>query len=394
SIATEKSLELSLFYFGSATQEGGESYDLLIDGAKFADQRGFSAVWTPERHFNDFGGLYPNPCVTAAALATVTERVRLRAGSTVILLHDAVRFAENWAMVDRLSGGRVDLALALGWNANDFVLAPDAFAERAALLPQRLAEVQALWRGEKRSLRDGAGNTVEVEIHPKPLQRSIPIWITAAGNPETFALAGRQGCNVLTYLEGQSVEQIATKIALYRRARAEAGHATPGHVSLMLHTFVGDDDASAVAAIRAPLRDYLRSSLFLRTSLLKSLGRDVGEGADVEPLLDRAVDRYVEIASLIGSPDRCAATLDRLQAVGVDEVACLIDFGLDRATTMQGLERLAQLKDRLAARLQPPVDDATLPMADAQRALWMLCRASADVSRAYVEVGALRSSGL
>src|SRR5712692_3504600 len=110
-----KHMDFSLFYFASA--DGGESadkYRLLIEGAKFADTHGFAAVWTPERHFHEFGGLYPNPAVTGAALAMITKNIRIRAGSVVSPLHQTIRIAEEWAMVDNLSGGRVDVSFATG----------------------------------------------------------------------------------------------------------------------------------------------------------------------------------------------------------------------------------------------------------------------------------------
>src|SRR4028118_2419902 len=99
-------LEFSLFYFASATGEGEDSYRLLLEGARFADRHGFKAVWTPERHFHAFGGLYPNPSLTGAAIAAVTERVGIRAGSVVLPLHHPVRVAEDWSVVDNICGGR------------------------------------------------------------------------------------------------------------------------------------------------------------------------------------------------------------------------------------------------------------------------------------------------
>lgn len=124
-------ISLSSFYF--ASDEGGEHsdrYKLLLDGARFADQNGFEAVWTPERHFHAFGGLYPNPSVASAAIAAVTERVKIRAGSCVLPLHHPIRVAEEWALVDNLSKGRVGIAFAAVWQPNDFVLRPENFAER------------------------------------------------------------------------------------------------------------------------------------------------------------------------------------------------------------------------------------------------------------------------
>ena len=97
---------------------------LLLDGARFADDHGFEAVWTPERHFHAFGGLYPNPSMTSAAIAAITHGA-FRAGSVVLPLHHPIRVAEEWAVVDNLSRGRVGISFASGWQPNDFVLHPE-----------------------------------------------------------------------------------------------------------------------------------------------------------------------------------------------------------------------------------------------------------------------------
>ena len=82
-------LTMSLFYFAAGEDSAGDGYRLLLDSARWADTHGFEAVWTPERHFHAFGGAYPNPAVVGAAIAAVTQNVRIRAGSVVA----AVAFA-------------------------------------------------------------------------------------------------------------------------------------------------------------------------------------------------------------------------------------------------------------------------------------------------------------
>src|ERR1044072_8239679 len=81
-----------------------------VERAMFAARHGFTAVWTPERHFQAFGGLYPNPSVLSAALAMITERVQIRAGSVALPLHHPVRVAEEWSVVDNLSNGRAAIS--------------------------------------------------------------------------------------------------------------------------------------------------------------------------------------------------------------------------------------------------------------------------------------------
>jgi natural product biosynthesis luciferase-like monooxygenase protein len=361
-----KPMAFSLFYFASDDQaEADDKYRLLIEGARFADRNGFAAVWTPERHFHSFGGLYPNPAVTSAALATITERIQIRAGSVVLPLHHPLRVAEEWAVVDNLSHGRVSISFASGWQANDFVLAPESYVDRKAIMLRDIETVRQLWRGEALSCRDGAGDEIAVRILPRPVQRDIPIWLTAAGSPETFRIAGEIGANVLTHLLGQSVEELQEKIALYRTAWREHGHGPgSGHVTLMLHTFVGSTMEGVRDTVRQPFCDYLMSSLDLMKNLARSLGQDVASETftanDMQALLSHAFERYFNTSGLFGTPETCLRMVDRLKDIGVDEIGCLIDFGVDTDSVLASLHGLKQVMEWSNQYIEP-TDDETIP---------------------------------
>src|SRR5690606_7202103 len=118
-------MDFSLFYFAAEEAKvGAAKYRLLLEGTKYADNHGFAGIWIPERHFHSFGDQFPNPSVAAAAIAATTKNIRIRSGSVVLPLHDPIRVAEEWSMVDNLSDGRVELSLASGWHPNDFVFFP------------------------------------------------------------------------------------------------------------------------------------------------------------------------------------------------------------------------------------------------------------------------------
>jgi natural product biosynthesis luciferase-like monooxygenase protein len=347
-------VDFSLFYFADdADAPGRDRYRLLLEGARFADRNGFSAIWTPERHFHAFGGMYPNPSVTSAALATITERVSLRAGSVVIPLHHPVRVAEEWAVVDNLSRGRVGLSVASGWHADDFVFAPERYASRKDAMMEGVDVIRRLWRGETVRLPGGSGKLVDVRLRPRPVQAELPIWMTAAGNPETFRSAGVLGASVLTHLLGQSVEDLTEKIAIYREAYREAGAPGRGHVTLMLHAYVDPDVSRVRAHVEAPFKAYLQSSLDLMKGIGKSLGMTVDTGPldehDIERIVDHAFDRYFETSGLFGTPRGCLELVEKLRAIGVDEVACLVDFGIDADAVLESLPHLDQLR-RLSER--------------------------------------------
>ena len=349
-----KELEFSLFYFANDAIGDGiaskKRYKLLLEGAKFADTHNFTAIWTPERHFHPFGGLYPNPSVTSAAVAAITQKVQIRAGSVVLPLHDPLRVAEEWAVVDNLSDGRVGLSFATGWIANDFVLAPQHYTERKKIMLEKIETVRKLWRGETIALRNPTGNEVSVKIYPQPLQPELPIWLTASSNPDTFRQAGAMGTNLLTHLLGQSVDELAEKIALYRQSRQEHGHEDPGHVTLMLHTFLGTEDVAVREKVRHPFYTYLGSSVELMSTLAQSSGYSADLNSltedDMAAILAHGFDRYYETSGLMGTVSTCLPMVERLKKIGVDEVACLIDFGVDEDEVLASLHELARLKEK------------------------------------------------
>ena len=367
--AVESRIEFSLLYFASdeSAPDSGDKYGLLREGARFADENGFLAVWTPERHFHKFGGLYPNPAVASAAVAAITKRVGIRAGSCVLPLHNPVRVAEDWALVDNLSGGRIGISFASGWHENDFVLKPENFEDRREIMARDIEVVRRLWRGEVVSQPGPNGKAVAVRTLPRPVQPELPVWITAAGSPETFRFAGEHGFSLLTHLLGQTIEEVAEKLIIYREAWTASGHPGTGHVTLMLHTFVGEDVEDVRETVRGPMTEYLRSSVGLIKQSMHSFPalrrradstaphrmdeRDLGNLSeeDTRAILAFAFDRYFETSGLFGTPDTCVAMVDKLKQVGVDEIACLIDFGVPSPQVLEHLTHLNELKRRCTA---------------------------------------------
>ncbi len=352
-------IEFSLFYFADDNAVYGEDkYRLYREGAMFADRNRLTAVWTPERHFHEKAGLYPNPSVLSAALAGITNHVQLRAGSVVLPLHNSLRVAEEWSVVDNLSKGRVGVSFTSGWMPNDFAFFPERYSTKREAMFRGIKEVQALWRGQPIAGRDGTGKEIEVRIFPKPIQPELPIWLTCSGGPEMFEKAGELGCHVLTALLTQSIEEVEPKIQLYRDSLARHGHEPrSGKVTMMMHTFIGEDAEAVLQKVRAPLIKYLKSHLNLIETGAESLNLDVDvRDHDPEKYRDQmaafAFERYYRTSSLIGTPTLCMKMVERLKAIGVDEVACLIDFGVDVDSVLESLEHLVVLRD-LSNTAQP-----------------------------------------
>lgn len=337
-------MDFSLFFFADGGVAGDDGYRLLLDSARFADANGFTAVWTPERHFHSFGGLYPNPAVTGAAVAALTERVAIRAGSVVAPLHHPLRVAEEWSVVDNLSKGRAGVSFASGWHAGDFVLRPENYADRKSVMVEAVETVRRLWRGEEVEFPDGAGDKRSVRIFPAPVQPELPVWITSAGSPETFRTAGCLRAGLLTHMLGQDHDRLAQNIAAYREETGDGR----GHVVLMLHTLIGTDSATVRELVREPFSNYLRSSadLVAKASGLLPAGLDPDrlQQRDKDALIAYAFERYFATSGLFGTVGDGVETVRRLEAAGVDEVACLIDFGVPRDHVLGSLRHLAELR--------------------------------------------------
>ncbi len=390
-------LQFSLYYFGNYPAAYHEDkYRLILESARFADQHGFTAVWLPERHFHAVGGFSPNPSLLAAALARDTAQIKLRGGSVVLPLHHPVRVAEEWSVVDNLSGGRTGISIATGWHPNDFIFAPDRFERRREICLEDIATIQKLWRGESLPMRAGAGADFDVTLFPLPVQGQLPVWLTCI-HEESFVKAGELGLGVLGYLMNQSVDEVAAKIAKYREALARAGHdPAKGHVTILLHTFLGDDAAGARDRARGPLREYLRSFLDNSQKRLESQNGPVEVAdEDIEYLLDKSFNDYVQGKALIGTPESCAAVVDRLREIGVDEVGCFVDFGVDTDAVLASLPALDRLRQRYAAPEMPAAAEParTLPLTEAQAGLWVLGQTEPDALRAYHESTTLALRG-
>ncbi len=376
-MGSDGGMNFSLMYWGNDDGPGAQKYRLLLEGARFADQHGFSAVWTPERHFHAFGGPYPNPAVTGAAVAAVTSRLAVRAGSCVAPLHHPARIAEDWAVIDNLTGGRAGLAIASGWHPDDFVLRPENAppGNKAAML-QAIDQVRRLWRGEAVEFPTASGKPFAVVTQPRPVSKDLPIWITTAGNPDTWREAGRIGAHVLTHLLGQSIAEVGDKIALYHAALREAGH-DPARfqVTLMLHTCLAADRDTAREIARGPMKDYLRSAAALIKqyawafpAFRKPQGAaqppDIDLGSlsaeETEAILDFAFARYFEESGLFGTVEDALARVDQVRAIGVTEVACLIDYGIAPDVVLDGLRPLAEVVRRANLAAGPAGDDFSI----------------------------------
>ncbi|HEY0725365.1 MAG TPA: condensation domain-containing protein, partial [Pyrinomonadaceae bacterium] len=204
------------------------------------------------------------------------------------------------------------------------------------------------------------------------------------------------GTRVLSNLQDQTIEELAKKITLYREALVRNGHDPKiGHVTLLLHTYIVDNMDRAKQKARLPFYNYMKSSLGLMGNTLRSRqGRPLDLAMisenDLEYVLANGYERYINSAALIGTPDTCSSIVNRLIEVGVDEIGCLLDFGVDTASVLESLPYVNELREQFANGKQPLTGDSgpssySIPLTEAQRQLWITSQIGESASSAYNE---------
>lgn len=342
-------MDFSLFFFASDdSTDPNNKYKLVIDSAIFADKNGFTGIWTPERHFHKLGGIFANPAIIASALSTVTKNIKLRAGSVVLPINNPIRVVEDWSMIDNLSNGRVEISFASGWHINDFVFAPENYKDRKDIMFNSIDTIKKLWRGDNVSMKSGAGIPIEIQTLPRPIQKDLNIWITAIGNPDTYIKAGQIGANLMTCLLDQDINELSEKIKMYRNSLKENGFDPHSKkVALFTHTYIGDNIDEVRKKVEKPIKDYLNTTLDLIGKFGLSANFEINPDNmsldDKNTLLDFAFNRFFEERTLIGTSEPCIDTINKLKNAGVDEIGCLIDFGLTYEDIFKGLSQLCRL---------------------------------------------------
>jgi hypothetical protein len=194
------------------------------------------------------------------------------------------------------------------------------------------------------------------------VSKELPIWVTTAGNPDTWREAGEIGANVLTHLLGQSIDEVGDKIKLYHQALRDAGRDPADHtVTLMLHSYLASDRDQAREVARGPMKDYLRSAAGLikqfawafpafkkPKGVSNPMQLDLGilSEEELEAILDFAFERYFNDSGLFGTVEDALDRVEQLKRIGVDEIACLIDYGIERQKVLDGLRPIAEVLKR------------------------------------------------
>jgi natural product biosynthesis luciferase-like monooxygenase protein len=344
---TKPGIKFSFLFFSDVRKDipDAQKYAFMREVTLFADREGFEAIYLPERHFHEFGSIYANSAIMAAHLIPQTTRIRFRTAGVSLPLHHPAEVVEWWAMNDVLSNGRVDLGFGSGWNKNDFIYAPGNYEDRRRICSETIPIVQKLWRGETVSFPGPNGEQIPITVYPRPVQPELNVWLLVTQSDEGFIHAGKQGYNVFTMLYGNNLDAMKKKIALYRKAREEAGlDPAEGVITLTLHTLMLQDRVRVRAAVEAPFKEYIKSSMeaHLKAVVDQNGGTPLSE-EEKGKVLEYAFQRYFKTSAIFGTVEDGREMVEQAIAAGVDEIACLVDFGVGYEGVRESLGELEDL---------------------------------------------------
>ncbi|MGY2066077.1 LLM class flavin-dependent oxidoreductase [Blastococcus sp. SYSU DS0619] len=312
----------------------------LLEEIELADRVGLYSFGIGEHHRPEYYDSAP-PVILAAAAAR-TSRIRLGSAVAVLSAADPVRVFQQFATLDLISGGRIDLVVGRGSFTEAFPLFglslgdyDELFTEKLDLLLRIRESEHVTWSGTHRPALTGQG------VYPRPVQDPLPIWVGVGGTPESFVRAGLLGLPLMVAIIGGEPRQFAPLIDLYRRAGAHAGHA-PEKLQVGLHVFgfVADSTQAAADTIYPGWHE-----------LFSKVSRERGFAAPTRAQFDATSGP--DGAFFMGDPESVAEKLVRIsgQLGGVDRVSIqMTNPRLAHEDLLRGIELLGtEVVPRVAA---------------------------------------------
>jgi len=222
-------------------------YQELVEEARWAEELGFDAIWLTEHHVW-FDGYAPQLLTALGAVAAATSRIRIGTSCLLLPMHDPLRVAEAAAVPDIVSGGRLELGVAVGYRDIEFDTFGVARSQRARRLEEALDVLHLAWTEERFSYQGRHFHYRDVRVTPKPLQRPIPIWM-GGWAPSVLRRAGRRRLHLM----GARPQDWHH----YEEAAHQAGHDPRGiKMTVGADTWVDDDEEEA-KSLFLPIARYL-----------------------------------------------------------------------------------------------------------------------------------------
>ncbi|MGI9535332.1 MAG: LLM class flavin-dependent oxidoreductase [Thermodesulfobacteriota bacterium] len=307
-------------------------YSEMLTEIETADQMGFDSAWLTEHHFLD-DGYCPSILLTAAAIAARTKNIRIGTGVLLIPLHDPIRVAEDAAVVDLISNGRLILGLGLGYRGEEFDGFGRQLKERKGRIEESLEIFSNAWTGGAFSMDGKYYKVNNHSITPKPVQQPIPIWIGAFTEP-AIKRAARIGAPL--FVPAIGVIPIVKYLFDMHSSFLEEYGKNPDDFEkpLVREIYISDKKADDTWEDIKEHVTYTAKGYASWGSMVDTEGNLLSDPTD--PILYDIARKQ----SILGTPEECIETIQEYQEnLPIDNLVCRFKFpGISHEESMRSMK--------------------------------------------------------
>ncbi len=334
-------MKFSLFHLAASPEGTSEvdEFQKILEQCEVADRLGFDTVWFAEHHFSRVG-MCPDALMMALAASQRTRRMRVGTAISILPFHNPVRLAEQAAMVDVLSGGRLDLGVGRGSQPKEFQGFDISPSDSKELLREGLEVLCRLMKGERLTFQGKHYSCTDVEIHPHFVQKPHPpLWL-AGTSLETYTLAGKEGYNIMASASFKGPEVYREKMSYFQEAVRARGGDPMEYPSCLLHNVHVCDDPEAAWGLIEPAESWYLAY----RSAMNAVDMSVEEQSNLARnwSYDLNIREVIEGGGVIGPPGKVIEEIRRIQSdYGANHLMLFSLRGIPQEEAVRSLERFA-----------------------------------------------------
>lgn len=320
-------MKFGLFIIGDNHPEVNKGlkdyYEEMLEQVKRAEALGYEAFWFGEHHF-DFFGVIPSPPVLMSVAAKRTEKIRLGVAVCLLPYRNPIFVAEEYAMVDVLSGGRLDFGVGRGTPPE--LVGFGVKEDNRDLLVESLEIVKMGWREGKVSYKGQYHQIDGVSLNVSPIQKPSPPLFLAALSEGSYKVAGEKGYPILgiPYASCKTIAELKEKVAFYKDTLVSSGH-NPGDFDVVqcFHSHVAETDKEAEKNAKKAMSIYFAARIHIRPRSYDELYRD----------------RMI----MVGDPKRCIEQIEEIRNTGTNYIIFMMNFAaLEQKKILESMEIMAK----------------------------------------------------
>lgn len=337
-------MKFSIFYLPTYFPEVHGSvqnfYNDILEEIVFAEQIGFHSVWFAEHHFYAYGGVIPSVPMLGLAAAMKTSKIRIGSGVALLPLNDPIRVAEEFAMLDVLSAGRLEFGIGRAFQRPEY----EAFNVPMSESRERFNEAHDIiiksWTEDSFSFTGNFRTLKNLRVIPKPIQTPHPpISVACVLSKESFEWTAKHGYNLMYVPYVFSLEETKQRLGWYTNALIENGQDTKDkEVMLVYHLYVGDNIREARDFPKPYILRYMAAAA--EPNQQDAYSKDYSNYAGLGKLFSSIdYDFLYPDRVVFGDSDSCIERIHQIEALGATHISFVVNFGgIAHSSVMKSLE--------------------------------------------------------